>query len=70
MYVWSLQTGRLLDVLAGHEAPLSELSFSPSEGVLASASWDGTVKLWDVFKSECTCTYDACNTYKRYTCSK
>ena len=53
MYVWSLQTGRLLDVLAGHEAPLSELSFSPSEGVLASASWDGTVKLWDVFKSEC-----------------
>lgn len=53
MYVWSLQTGRLLDVLAGHEAPLSELSFSPSQGVLASASWDGTVKLWDVYKSEC-----------------
>ncbi|CAM9569764.1 unnamed protein product, partial [Ectocarpus sp. 6 AP-2014] len=53
VYVWSLQTGRLLDVLAGHEAPLSELCFSPSQGVLASASWDGTVKLWDVFKSEC-----------------
>lgn len=53
VYVWSLQTGKLLDVLAGHEAPLSELSFSPSQGVLASASWDGTVKLWDVFKSEC-----------------
>lgn len=51
--MWSLQTGRLLDVLAGHEAPLSELCFSPSQGVLASASWDGTVKLWDVFKSEC-----------------
>lgn len=53
VYVWSLQTGKLLDVLAGHEAPLSELSFSPNQGVLASASWDGTVKLWDVFKSEC-----------------
>ena len=51
--MWSLQTGKLLDVLAGHEAPLSELSFSPNQGVLASASWDGTVKLWDVFKSEC-----------------
>ncbi|CAM9890239.1 unnamed protein product, partial [Choristocarpus tenellus] len=53
VYVWSLQTGRLLDVLAGHEAPLSELSFSPNQGVLATASWDGTVKLWDVYKSEC-----------------
>ncbi|CAN0359471.1 unnamed protein product, partial [Hapterophycus canaliculatus] len=51
VYVWSLQTGRLLDVLAGHEAPLSEMCFSPSQGVLASASWDGTVKLWDVYKS-------------------
>jgi periodic tryptophan protein 2 len=39
IYVWSLQTGRLLDVLTGHEAPVSCLAFSPTEPLLASGSW-------------------------------
>ena len=30
IYVWALQTGKLLDVLAGHEGPVSSLAFSPS----------------------------------------
>ncbi|XP_067849509.1 PWP2 small subunit processome component [Heptranchias perlo] len=51
VFVWSMQTGRLLDVLAGHEGPISSLSFSPSQALLASASWDKTVKLWDMFDS-------------------
>ncbi|XP_041067290.1 PWP2 small subunit processome component isoform X1 [Carcharodon carcharias] len=51
VFVWSMQTGRLLDVLAGHEGPISSLSFSPSHTLLASASWDKTVKLWDMFDS-------------------
>jgi periodic tryptophan protein 2 len=52
IYVWSLQTGRILDVLSGHEAPVSCLAFSTSgEPQLASSSWDHTVKLWDVYKS-------------------
>jgi periodic tryptophan protein 2 len=52
IYVWSLQTGRILDVLSGHEAPVSCLAFSTAgEPVLASSSWDHTVKLWDVYKS-------------------
>ncbi|XP_043557373.1 PWP2 small subunit processome component [Chiloscyllium plagiosum] len=51
VFVWSMQTGRLLEVLAGHEAPVSNLSFSPSRTLLASASWDKTVKLWDMFDS-------------------
>jgi periodic tryptophan protein 2 len=49
VYVWSLQTGKLLDVLSGHEGPVSSVSFSSSLGMLASGSWDKTVKLWDVF---------------------
>lgn len=50
IYVWSMQTGKLLDVLSGHEGPVSCLAFSPTTPFLASGSWDHTVKLWDVFK--------------------
>ena len=50
IYMWSLQTGKVLDVLSGHQGPVSYLAFNPEQGKLASASWDSTVKLWDVFK--------------------
>ncbi|KAI8815859.1 WD40-repeat-containing domain protein [Fimicolochytrium jonesii] len=49
IFVWSVQTGKLLDIYTGHEGPVSSLAFSPSEGTLASASWDKSVRLWDVF---------------------
>lgn len=38
-------------MLAAHEGPVVGLSFSPNRPVLVSASWDKTVKLWDVFSS-------------------
>lgn len=47
--VWSVKTGRLLDVLAGHEGPVSGLAFSPNGPLLASVSWDHTLRTWDVF---------------------
>ena len=55
IYVWALQTGTLLDVLAGHEGPLACLDFSQGGGksLLASTSWDGTLKIWDVYDSKC-----------------
>jgi hypothetical protein len=48
--VWSLRTGRLLEVLSGHEGPVCGLAFSPASSLLASASWDRTVRTWDVFE--------------------
>jgi periodic tryptophan protein 2 len=62
IYVWALQTGRLVDVLSGHEGPLSCLDFGGGAGaggsLLASGSWDGTLKLWDVYKTECVETFE------------
>lgn len=50
VFVWSLQTGRLLDVLAGHQSCVSGLSFGPgAESVLVSSSWDKTCRIWNLF---------------------
>lgn len=40
---------RGLQVLAGHEAPVSRVMFSPSDPIVASCSWDGTVRLSHLF---------------------
>ena len=58
IFVWSLRTGRLLDVLSGHEGPVVSLSFSPNNSVLCSGSWDKSLRLWDVYKS--TTATDSC----------
>jgi periodic tryptophan protein 2 len=50
VFLWSVQTGKLLDVMAGHTAPVSSLAFSPSgANQLASGSWDKTVRVWSIF---------------------
>lgn len=49
IHLWSVQTGQLLDRLAGHEGPVSSLAFSPDGGSLVSGSWDHTVRIWSVF---------------------
>ncbi|KAL6939229.1 U3 snoRNP protein [Hanseniaspora osmophila] len=49
IHIWNVQTGLLLDTLAGHEGPVSCLAFSQENSVLASASWDKTIRIWNVF---------------------
>ena len=49
IYVWSVQTGQLLDQLSGHEGPVSSLAFAPSADIVASGSWDHTVRIWSIY---------------------
>ncbi len=46
IYVWSVKTGRLLDQLSAHEGPVCGLAFSPTQPLLASCSWDHSVRTW------------------------
>ncbi|RMZ84087.1 hypothetical protein DV737_g1257, partial [Chaetothyriales sp. CBS 132003] len=49
IHLWSVQTGALLDQLAGHEGPISTLAFTPDGQTLISGSWDRTIRIWKVF---------------------
>ncbi|KAI5963560.1 PWP2 [Candida pseudojiufengensis] len=49
IFVWSVQTGQLLESLTGHEGPISCLTFGQENSILASASWDKTVRVWNIF---------------------
>jgi periodic tryptophan protein 2 len=53
--VWSLRTGNVVELLAGHKGPVSSIAFRPHRGTLASASWDRTVRLWDMYERKGSC---------------
>ncbi|KAJ9469440.1 Periodic tryptophan protein 2-like protein [Diplonema papillatum] len=51
VFLWSAQTGQLLEAFSGHEAPVSSVDFHVSGTVVATGSWDKTARLWEVYAS-------------------
>jgi WD40 repeat protein len=47
LWLWELETGKERHALTGHGEPVEGLAFSRDGTLLASASWDRTVKLWN-----------------------
>jgi serine/threonine protein kinase/WD40 repeat protein/tetratricopeptide (TPR) repeat protein len=47
IYLWDVPAGRMHDVLKGHINTVTSVAFNHAGDLLASASWDGTLRLWD-----------------------
>lgn len=60
IYVWSLQTGQLLDILTGHQGPIQTLSCDPTRsGLIVSGSLDKSVRVWSLYKGGLDSTLDS-----------
>jgi eukaryotic-like serine/threonine-protein kinase len=45
--LWTTATGKLARKLTGHAGPLTGVSYHPNGNLIATSSWDRTIKLWD-----------------------
>jgi WD40 repeat protein len=46
--IWDVKTGKSMQILNQHEAPVLSLSFNPKDETLVSGSADRTVKVWQL----------------------
>jgi len=46
--LWEVSSRKLICALKGHAATVNSLGISPDGKTIASASWDGTIRLWSV----------------------
>src|SRR5262249_3386569 len=56
VFVWDVERGRLASVLQGHTSPVIYCQFAPEGHLLATASWDGTSRLWNASTGESLAT--------------
>jgi WD40 repeat protein len=50
--LWETATGKPLDILRGHKSSVESISVSPDGKRIASASLDGTLRIWDLANNE------------------
>ena len=60
-----MTAGKLIHSLDSHTGSISSLSFHPKEFLMASASTDGLVKVFDLESFECISTSQKVNNLKR-----
>lgn len=48
IHLWDVRTGAKVGTWKGHQEPINCLAWSRANGMLASSSSDGTVRLWDL----------------------
>jgi len=53
--IWEIESGRICDVLEGHNRGINSIAVSSDGHWLVSASKDGTVKIWDLRKRKEIC---------------
>ncbi|CAI5445765.1 unnamed protein product [Caenorhabditis angaria] len=54
IYIWSFETGNLLDILSGHGSVISAIDVSGNQ--IVSSSWDRTIKVWNIVDSQAETT--------------
>ncbi len=52
LIVWDTQNGQRRSTFSGHSAPVTAIDIAPREDLVASASTDGTLKLWRASSGE------------------
>ena len=48
IHLWEVETGKQIVTFSGHPTDIQGLAFSPNNELLASASFDGSILLWDL----------------------